>query len=330
MSLLIVYNACGISGRENSSFYIRNIRTILDQNLEDKRVVFSGCQISRRTFEEVYQEFGDNISYYLTGERLAVNQSFNHAVLRGVQEFGKFDGYMYVASDVRFTDDEDSLSRLHDRILQPDIGIVSPEIDKDNGYFWWFDFDEKQNLFDVFGRDKDFVVPLGTTANLHTAIFSNEIFEAYGNVLPDIFVSYCTESTFSFLAAAVRQRFIIANDVNYSHGEGEGVHQGLDGQTLAFGAAWDRVFPGSRTVKEIVEDPEAKACGFGHEEWVPKFIHKMDVPDDKTYLIHDPEQFDENSFSIDDRLKRFISKNLYLSPDVLDYNRINSSFVRGA
>ena len=56
----------------------------------------------------------------------------------------------------------------------------------------------------------------------------------------------------------------------------------------------------------------------------------MDVPDDKTYLIHDPEQFDENSFSIDDRLKRFISKNLYLSPAVLDYNRINSRFVRGS
>ena len=330
MSLLVVYNACGISGRENSSFYIRNIRTILNQNLEDKRVVFSGCRISRRTFEEVYHEFGDSISYYLTNERLAVNQSFNHAVLRGVQEFGKFDGYMYVASDVRFTDDESSLGRLHDRILQPDIGIVSPEIDKDNGYFWWFGFEEEQNLFDVFGRDEDFVVPLGTTANLHTAIFSNEIFEAYGNVLPDIFVSYCTESTFSFLAAAVRQSFVKANDVRCSHGEGEGVHQGLDGQTLAFGAAWDRVFPGSRTVKEIVEDPEAKACGFGHEEWVPKFIHKMDVPDDKTFLIHDPAQFDENSFSIDERLKKFLAKNLYLSSTVLDYNRINSRFIRGA
>ena len=81
-------------------------------------------------------------------------------------------------------------------------------------------------------------------------------------------------------------------------------------------------------MKEIVEDPEAKACGFGHEEWVPKFIHKMDVPDDKTFLIHDPEQFDENSFSVDERLKRFLAKNLYLSPAVLDYNKINSRFVR--
>jgi hypothetical protein len=330
MSLLIIYNACGISGRENSSFYIRNIHTILNQNLGDKRVVFSGCAVSRQTANEVHREFGDSISYYLTNERLAVNQSFNHAVTVAVDQFGKFDGYMYVASDVRFSADRDSLGRLHDRILQPDIGIVSPEIDKDNGYFWWFDFEEKQNLFDVFGRDKDFVVPLGATANLHTAIFSNKIFEAYGNILPDIFVSYCTESTFSFLAAAVRQKFIIANDVQYFHGEGEGDHQGLDGQTLAFGAGWDRVYPGSRTVKEIVEDPEAKACGFGHEEWVPKFIHKMDVPDDKTYLMHDPAQFDENSFSTDDRLRKFIAKNLYLDSTVLDYNKLSGAFLRGA
>tara|TARA_B100000214_G_scaffold287603_1_gene217180 strand:- start:263 stop:1255 length:993 start_codon:yes stop_codon:yes gene_type:complete len=330
MSLLIVYNACGASGRENSAFYIRNIRTILAQELSDKKVVFSGCMIHKQTFEEVYREFGDTISYYLTNERLAVNQSFNHAVTRAVREFGKFDGYMYVASDVRFTDDPQSLSRLHDRILQPDMGIVSPEIDRDNGYFWWFDFEEDQNLFDVYGRDKDFVVPLGTTANLHTAIFSREIYEAYGRVLPDVFVSYCTESTFSFLAAAVRQKFVIANDVKYTHGEGTGVHQGLDGQTLAFGAAWDRVYPGSRTIKEIVEDPEAKACGFGHEEWVPRFIHKMDVPDDKTYLIHDPEQFDENSFSKDDRLKKFLAKNIFLGTDVLDYDKINSRFIKGA
>ena len=66
----------------------------------------------------------------------------------------------------------------------------------------------------------------------------SEIFKAYGNVLPDIFVSYCTESTFSFLAAAVKQRFVIANDVSYKHGENDGTHSGLDGQTLAFGPGW--------------------------------------------------------------------------------------------
>ena len=199
-------------------------------------------------------------------------------------------------------------------------GIVSPEIDKDNGYFWWFDFNEEQNIWDVFGREKDFEVPLGATANLHCKIFSNKIYKEYGNVLPDIFVSYCTESVFSFLTAAVKQKFIIANDVLYYHGENKGVHSGADGQTLAYGAAWDRLFPGApRSIAEIVNDPEAAASGFGYEEWVPRFLHKMDVPDDKPYLIHDEKQYDEDGFSIDGRLKNFIKKNVNGINIILSY-----------
>ena len=328
MSLLVVYNACGLGGTENSEAYIKNIRTILAQDLEDKEVVFSGCCVNNQTFANVYKEFRDTISYCLTNEKLAVNQSFNHTVLKSVEEFGEFDGYTYVASDVSFVDDSASLGRLHERIKDPAIGIVSPEIDEDNGYYWWFCFEQNQKLWDVFPRHRDFVVPLGCTANLHCKIFSNEIFKAYGNILPDVFVSYCTESTFSFLAAAVKQRFVIANDVSYKHGENDGTHSGLDGQTLAFGAGWDLVYPGARTIKEIVEDPEARSVGFGHEEWVPRFAHKMDVPKDKTFLIHDSSQFDENSFSIDDRLRNFIKKNLYLTKETLDYDKIKYKFVR--
>lgn len=329
MSLLVVYNACGLAGKENSESYIKNINSILSQDIEDTQVIFSGCCIKHETLNKVYGKFRKSINYCLTNERLAVNQSFNHTVLKSVEELGEFDGYMYVASDVCFSDDKTSLNRLHERIKDPSIGIVSPEIDKDNGYYWWFNFEEHQNIWDIFGREKDFVVPLGCTANLHCKIFSNEIFKAYGNVLPDVFVSYCTESTFSFLAAAVKQKFIIANDVLYSHGENNGMHAGLDGQTLAFGAGWDFVYPGSRSMKAIVEDPEGVSAGFGHEEWVPRFSHKMDVPADKTYLMHDQNQFDENNFSLDDRLKNFIKNNLYLPKNVLDYDKIDYKFIKG-
>ena len=111
MSLMVVYNVCGLSGKENSSTYIEHLNSILKQNLDDKKVIFSGCLISKQTFENVYKVFKNEISYYLTNEQLAVNQSFNHAVLCGIKEFGEFDGYVYVASDVKFTDDLDSLTR---------------------------------------------------------------------------------------------------------------------------------------------------------------------------------------------------------------------------
>ena len=328
MSLMIVYNACGLAGKENSSTYIEHINSILDQNFEDKKVIFSGCFISKATFEKVYETFLNKISYYLTNDKLAVNQTFNHAVLKGIEEFGEFDGYVYVASDVKFTEDLDSLTKLNHRILNQENGIVSPEIDRDNGYFWWFDFDEDKNIWDVFGRAEDFVVPIGSTANLHCAVFSNKIVKEYGRPLPDIFVSYCSESSFSFLTAAVKQRFIIANDVSCNHGVNQSKHHQLDGQTQVFGPGWDIVYPGSKSIKEIVENPEAAACGFGHEEWVPRFIHKMDVPDDKTFLIHNPDQFDENGFSIDDRLRDFIKTNLFLNKEILDYNKIRHIFIK--
>ena len=327
MSLLVVYNACGLSGRDNSQAYIKNIKSILAQDFEDKKVVFSGCCISKETFKRVYGEFRGTINYYLTNEKLAVNQTFNHAVVKSIEAFGEFDGYVYVASDVNFTKDLDSLTKLNNRILNQENGIVSPEIDRDNGYFWWFDFDESQNIWDVFGREDDFVVPLGATANLHCAVFSNKLVKEYGRPLPDVFVSYCSESSFSFLVAAIKQRFIIANDVLCNHGVHEGRHHQLDGQTLAFGPGWDIVYPGSRSIKEIVESKEAIECGFGHEEWVPRFVHKMDVPSDKVFLIHDERQFDENGFSTDDRLKKFIKNNLYLSKNVLDYDKIDYKFV---
>ena len=329
MSLMIVYNVCGLSGRENSSTYIKHLNSILDQNFDDKKVIFSACLISKDTFTKVYSTFRDRISYYITDQKLAVNQSFNHAVLAGIKEFGEFDGYVYMASDVKFTDDLDSLTKINNRIMREDIGIVSPEIDRDNGYYWWFGFDESEYIWDVFGRDNDFVVPLGSTANLHCAAFSNKIYKEYGRILPDVFVSYCSESSFTFLAAAVRQKFLITNDVLCNHGVHDGPHHQLDGQTQVYGAGWDLVFPGSKSIKEIVESDEAKDCGFGHEEWVPRFLDRMNVPDDKVYLMHDPEQFDDDDLSYDDRLKEFIKDNLFLSKNILDYDKIEHKFIRG-
>ena len=330
MSLLIVYNTCGLNGVDNSNSYIKNIKSILNQKFEDKKIVFSGNHIPPAILKKVYDEFKNDISYCLTNDRLAVNQTFNHSVLKSVDAYGDFDGYMYVASDVSFSDDLESLGRLNERLKNSENGIISPEIDKDNGYYWWFNFDESKNLWDVASRDKDFAVPLGATANLHCKIFSNKIFKEYGRPLPDIFVSYCTETIFSFLCAAVKQKFIITNDVLCYHGEKTGVHQGLDGQTLAFGAAWDRLYTGCpRTISEIISDPEAIACGLGYEEWAPPFIAQGKVDASKPHLMHDDKQFDKNGFSVDNRLRDYIKQNFFLQDSVLDYDNIEYRFFKG-
>ena len=325
MSLLLVYNTCGLTGRENSNHYINSI---LDQDFTDCKIVFSGCLIKKETFERVYKVFGNRISYYLTNEKLAVNQSFNHAVLRGIEEYGEFDGYVYMASDVRFSDDLNSLKKLNDRILNSKNGIVYPEIDRDNGYYWWFDYPQDKSIWEVFDRDKDFVVPVGKTANLHCAVFSNKIVSEYGRPIPDIFVSYCSESSFSFLAASVQQSFIITNDVLCHHGVRKGANHQVDGQTQVFGAGWDLIYPGAKSIKELISSKEAIQCGFGHEEWAANPRHK--APPDKPYLVHDASCYDENGFSKSDSLKKFIKKNLFLDPSILNYSNIQHRFFREA
>jgi hypothetical protein len=326
MSLMVVYNVCGLSGKENSATYIEHLKSITSQNYKDVKLIFSGCMVKRETFERVYKEFGKSISYYLTDEKLAVNQSFNHAVLKGIENFGEFDGYTYVASDVKFTNDLNSIGKLNDRILDSSIGIVSPEIDVDNGYYWWFDFEEGKRIWDVFSQEDDFTVPLGSTANLHCAVFSNKIYKTYGRILPDVFVSYCSESSFSFLVAAIKQKFIIANDVVCNHGVNNTAHHQLDGQTQVYGPGWDFVYPGCKSIKEIVESKEAKSSGFGHEEWAIR--HK--VPSDKVYLMHDKNQFDKDGYSIDDRLKTFIKNNLFIPKKILNYDTITHKFIKGS
>ena len=327
MSLLVVYNTCGLTGLENSSHYIESINSILAQDLKDIKIVFSGCLIQEETFKNVYKAFGSRIAYYLTNERIAVNQSFNHAVLKGIEQFGKFDGYVYMASDVKFTDDLQSLSKLNQRILNGDNGIVYPEIDRDNGYSWWFNFPENKNIWEVFGRDNDFIVPVGSTANLHCAVFSHKLVDEYSRPLPDIFVSYCSESTFSFLTAAIKQKFIIANDVICHHGVHDGPHHQLDGQTQVFGPAWDLVYPGAKSVRDIINSPAAKESGFGHEEWAANPKHN--VPKDKPYLVHDASKFDENGYSTSLSLKHFIQENLFLAPETLDYSELPCKFIKG-
>ena len=55
----------------------------------------------------------------------------------------------------------------------------------------------------------------------------------------------------------------------------------------------------------------------------------MSVPDDKTYLIHDPAQFNSDGHSIDNRLRDFIKNNLFVNSNLLNYDNIQHKFLKG-
>ena len=153
------------------------------------------------------------------------------------------------------------------------------------------------------------IIPVGRACNLHTQLFSNDIFKAYdGKIIPDIFVAYCTESVFSFVAAGVSQKWVILKDLVLDH------LKSVDGATCGFhhiepkGDSTNILF-GDLDINEIVKNPDASESGFGYEAMQGVFFH-------------DKEKYDNGSVKEPERLKEFIRLNVFRKEACFDYNKV--------
>jgi hypothetical protein len=320
MKLAIVFNTCGLSGRENVDGYIDSINNILDQDFDDYRVILSSCLNSPTVRNRLVAEFEDRISYNFINELLPVNVTFNHSALKAYEEFGKFDGYMFIDSGVNFKDNKNVLKDLWELHTSGEYGMTAARADTDMGTFLWFkegnghgDESGQESLF----KEGHLIFPIGKTTNLHCQIFSKEVFHGMGKrLMPDIFASHCTESTFSFVTASVGQQFVMHKDVIVSH------LVGMDGPSAGFRPEqarvkpWKHLFRSPRTMEEIIADPEALECGMGYEECQGILMHDETKYNDRGYA-HNPS-----------RLNDFIKNNIYLTKESLDYDNINSKFIK--
>jgi hypothetical protein len=309
--LLVVYNTCGISGRDNTDYYIKAIRSILSQDFKDCRVVISSCMNSVPQREKLESAFGDTVSYCYIEDLVPVNISFNKAVRDSVKEFGKFDGYLYLDSGLIFQKETD-LTSLYDLYKSGPYAMASARTTTDTGMLAWFDVEDEE------GFESDLVIPVGKALNLHAQIFSPDLLEAYDNLIPDIFASYCTESTFSFLCAAINKKWVVSKDIVLDHAWSmDGASSGFNpnGMIERYMPAWQHLFGGPRSMVEIIEDPEGISSGFGYEE-INDVMH------------HDPSQFDEEGYCKNTRLKDFIKKNIFLSSEHFDYEEMTSSYIK--
>jgi hypothetical protein len=306
--LLVVYNTCGFSGREPVDWYIDCIQNLLNQDLDGVKVVLSSCGNSGGAIKKLFEAFGRRIVYNLINDRITVNMSFNHTVAKCVEKFGEFEGYLYIDSGINFRDNTTVLSKAYELFKSDNYGMVTVQASNDNGFPQWIGVDK-------FVEDENFVIPVGRACNLHTQIFSNEIFKAFDNkIIPDIFVAYCTESVFSFLAAATNQRWVILKDVVAEH------LKSVDGATCGFdhtgpkGDNKNNLFA-NLDIYEICKDPEALASGFGYEEM-------------QGVLHHDPTKYDESGMVEDsERLKEFIRTRIFLNKEQFNYDAITHKFV---
>lgn len=315
--LLVVFNTCGITRETKYQVeqYKRGIRSILSQDFDDLQVIVSCCKNSDLMISLLREEF-PQVPFYLIHDVLPINVTFNAACLKGRQEFGEFEGYMYVDSGITFNTKND-LTNLFHVFKSGQNGMVAARTSTDTGLFQWFgigngplDTSKDHLLF----QDGDFVIPIGKTVNLHAQIFSNRLLEEYGYLIPDIYAGFCTESVFSFVCAAIDTRFVLSENVvvDHVHGMDEGSSGFLPLTWLKKGGMpYDHPF----LVPSVMDIAKAgHEFGFGYEECSRKVMHK-------------PEKF-VDGFSVDRRLKDFIRQYQFVGNlGIFDYNKINCGWV---
>ena len=319
--LIVVFNTCGISGREDIHSYIKSIHSILNQNFQNYRIVVSSCLNSSLARNILVNEFGDKVSYNFINDKLPVNITFNHSVQKMVENYNEADGYLYIDSGIDFENNKSVLKDLYELHKSGPYGMTASRTNTDAGTFLWFkkgsgqsDESGQEDLFE----NGNFIIPVGKTTNLHVQIFDNKIFKEFEKrILPDIFASHCTESTFSFINAALCKKFIIAKHHILSH------NTSMDGASSGFRPEYINKPPwkhlldyAHKTIEEIILDPEAHASGFGYEEC-------------QNILMHNPDCYEENGFAKNpERLKKFIINNIYLKKCNFDYENINHIFIK--
>lgn len=306
--VLSVYNICGLRN-ENVAYYINALDSILRQDLSDCDVVISSCMAKPQTRELLLKTYSGLLSFCFVEEILPVNVTFNHTVRETVKKYSEYEAYFYVDSGVTLEGQRTVLSDLYQVFKSGPYAMVSAMADTDMGFDLWAD-----SIGSQLEDDTLVTIPVGSALNNHAQLFSNSLLRAYNGLIPTCFASYCTESVYSFLCAAIKEKWVLCKNIKVHH------TANMDGQSSGFSpdlwkAQGKNISDHPFRIPSIIEMMKrGYEYGMGYEEWQP-------------VLMHDKEQFDENGFCKNDKLKDFIRDNVFISKEFLDYDTIKCSYV---
>lgn len=307
--LLVVYNTCEIS-HMNLWWYMDCLRNLLRQNYDNFQVVVSGCKITSATKAALKATFKDSLWYNYIEDVVPVNVTFNHTVKVVTEKMGKFDGYIYVDSGMNTQNHRNVLEEINLRSSTRQFGMVTVQPSTDTGYQMWFGKPEIGFAF----TGEDFVVPVGKACPLHFQYFDHRLLEYYGRLIPDIFKTFCTESTFSFLNAALGLKWVFVKDLVVSHNKASDGPCGLVNQKYYGDKETWNCLLGDLDIKDLIMNDEGKRLGMGYEEA-------------QNVFMHDPACYDENGFAKNPELKAFIKKNLFVPPTIVDYDQLTYKLI---
>lgn len=321
MRALLVYNICGIK-KDNTNVYPVFIDEILKQDFDGElKTVVSACLPKPMTMSTLKFTYGKKLDYLVVNENLPVNITCNNAFLKGREKYGDFDVYIYMSCDSLLVNRNDIQGLCNS--FKDNVGMVSAQIDQDSCYAYGLKLGGGRHVIDdenarreMFKDGKDYTVPVGRACAAHLNLYSSKIMNYYGNVIPDIFKGYCTESVFTFVCSALKLNWVISKDHRIMHNpsmDGPSSGQKAEENRSTNKHNYDHPFYG-KTLLPIFQNDYAKSIGLGYEEC-------------QSVVLHDPNQFDENGHCRNELLKEYIRDNLYLTKDKFDYSKIDCKFI---
>lgn len=314
MRILVIYNICGIKFN-NLEMWSNHLQDILNQEYSDFTVAVSGCVVSNESkieLEKLKSKY-DNIVFNWIEDKLPVNVTFNHTAQVCAEQLGEFDGYLYIASDVKFGSDIKVIEKLAYLHQNSNSALTYALVDNDHGLDAIY-ADVWSELDKMLETDH-FCINIGRTANMHVILFDKSVYKTFNNkIIPDIFATHCTETTYSYIAASLGKKYVVHNkDVMLHHiGFADGHSVGFIGEiNYNDDLAWKHLFRSKIPAAERLLNDEAKSSGFGYVEG-------------KGLLPHDESMYDENENHIEpEKLLGFLKKAIYLSDDEFNYKTIN-------
>lgn len=309
--LLVVFNTSEFKHKgKNVNSYISSLQSILDQKFDNFHVIYSGFCNSKETKKKIQGVFSNKISYIYIDEIHPVQTTCNLACQKASECFGDYDIYCYIDSGVSLAGQDDIFDKMYRVYKSGPYGMVAVNVSEDSGLGLW----------GIQNSNQTIILDIGKTVNLHCQFISSKIYHAYNKQLfSGKFGSYCLESTFSSVCKSLGLEFafLAGTTVIHKHEsdfgsaafETERKHL-LDRDKIS----WNHTINSDKTIKEIIEDPEAYNSGFVYELC-------------QRVLCPNPNAYDSSGKCKDpDRLYRFIKKNFY-EYNGLDYNKIEYEFI---
>lgn len=321
MKILTCFNSyCGATERpEQILGYIDGISSILMQQGIYQDVVWSSCLNSPPCRSKVMDIFEDNIYYCFIDELHPISVTFNLSALKMTELRDEpYDLYLYIDSGIRFLD-ENQLKILTDIHIKNKSGMTSAMVDLDSGIFeglkWGKHIDDHTDI-DKYFENGIYQIKLGQAISIHCQLFDKEIYTNFNRLCGDIFAGHALETVFSHICASIGKKNLLTNKVLVHH------LPGMDGGAAGFSPA-DWVRKGNDRLDQPYKIDsifrvmrEGQKYGLGYVEWYPQAV--------KT----DMSKFDENGFALDPQLKHYIKDNIFLSKELLDYNKIKCDLIR--